>query len=675
MRQKALASLILLIFLISVEVVAGGLRLDFIAKSTGNDKDNSMSTYSYIKEPRIEETGHTRGLKSGSFNYFKDGSKIDFYETLMLDYGNATNISNSSLSHTLNLTFEGGLGISEMYGSGLYPNNRGLAAWKKIRYETSNYLKTKDGEKIRDFKANKFWVNSAANMYTRDDESVYSFDYQASAEDAVLETRDYAGWSNRTGSRRIDVEHSTMMTGDFDVTNIFQETMFPGPDVLGDWLPCCFNSTIPSLRQPENPWPSQVIISTLKEYPFQPKIACKGGFKEECGDWQQNETTKEWEKTCKLNPSAIGQSTTEGFKEECGEWEQNKITKEWEKTCKLNPSAIEGQICKDGYKDCPESGCPGFECIKTFNDDQYDYAPEVEVFGKKINAIQAIYSYGKLPENDSILLYPVSVRNIGINTLNDVTLKGILTGDFKPICIYVNSSNGPINLTQEIEWDATRTSFIYNIGDLTRSAGRKIYLLAAITGNADPDEAKFSASGNTTEDLIVKDEASWLPIDPIELGYAHKAIKLPDLWENVNPIMLDKGQVQVNNTSWIFDLSITNENKSSLLEDVNLVLNLSALATTPELAYEVVDGRFNRLIKPLNEKILELELQNVDPSKTNEIQIVISENITEKFSDINASVKGSLNKKSYEQDGGGEIPSKDIKYKDQLSDAEKAMSR
>ena len=655
MRQKALTSLILLIFLISVEVVAGGLRLDFSAHSTGGD-ENSMSTYSYIKEPRIEETGHTRGLKSGSFNYFKDGSKIEFNETLMLDYGNATNISNSSLSHTLNLTFKGDLGISEMYGSGLYPNNRGLAAWKKIRYETSNYLKTKDGEKIRDFKANEIWVNSAANMYTRDEESVYSFDYNANAKDAVLETRDYAGWSNRTGSRRIDVEHSTMMTGDFEVTNIFQETMFPGPDVLGDWLPCCFNSTIPSLRQPENPWPSQVIISTLQEYPFQPKIACKGGFKEECGDWQQNETTKEWEKTCKLNPSAIGQSTAEGFKEECGEWQQNKDTKEWEKTCKLNPSSIEGQICKDGFKDCPESGCPGYECIKTFNDDQYDYAPEVEVFGKKLNAIQAIYSYGNLPENESYVLYPVSVRNIGINTLNDVKLKGSLPNEFDPICIYaMSASDSHINLTQGIEWDSTRKSFTYVIDDLTRSAGRKIYLLA--TGNADPDEAKFSVTGNTTEDLIVKDDASWLPIDPIDLDYAHNVIKLQGSEEPVNPIELEKGQVQVNDTTWILALSVRNKDDTILLKDVKLEVDLSGL-NTPMLIYEVIDTETVNLIEMPADKIL--KLHDIDPGKTNEIHIVIPENITDKYTFIDPSVSGSLNGKQFPPIGGGVfVPAKE----------------
>ena len=37
-------------------------------------KNATATTYSYLKEPRIEENGFARGIKSGSFNYLENGN-------------------------------------------------------------------------------------------------------------------------------------------------------------------------------------------------------------------------------------------------------------------------------------------------------------------------------------------------------------------------------------------------------------------------------------------------------------------------------------------------------------------------------------------------------------------------------------------------------------------------
>jgi len=37
-------------------------------------KNATATTYSYLNEPRIEENGFARGLKSGSFNYLENGN-------------------------------------------------------------------------------------------------------------------------------------------------------------------------------------------------------------------------------------------------------------------------------------------------------------------------------------------------------------------------------------------------------------------------------------------------------------------------------------------------------------------------------------------------------------------------------------------------------------------------
>jgi uncharacterized repeat protein (TIGR01451 family) len=585
MRLNLLAMLvILLLFLLPEEVLADGLTLTFDAHSTGGDK-NSMTTYSYMKEPRIEESGHIRGLKSGSFNYFENGEEIVFAENLALDYGNATNISNSSLSHSLNLSFKGDLGISEMYGTGLFPNNRGLSAWKKIRYEKSNYLKTKDGKKIRDFRANEIWVDANVDMYTQDDGSEYSFTYGAGAKDAVIATWDSAGWSNRTGSRRLDLEHDTLMTGNFELNNVLQERMAPASDLHGDWLPCCFNSTLPTLRQPGNQWPSQVVINVLREYPFQPQM------KSNC----TNETS-----------------------------------------C-TNLSTKDGEICKEGFTECPEGGCPGFECIKTFNEEEYESVPESEI-GKRLNGIQSIYGYSSPSIAPEIVVYQVSVTNIGKNPLSNVTLKGTLPGNAISNLSYVLASDStPSEIAPE--WDSTQKSFTYKIDSLNRNSRRIIYLATSMGDGTVQDDAKFSAIGYSNDGSAIEDEASWLPADEIaiDIGYENALEKLrPRLTQGETqqdtyvPEIQDV-TVEVNDTNFIYIANISNKNQQNLpIEQVTLAVILP-IDADPVLSYEVDGEQVNltnvKDLRESHETSLSFEWSKIDANETKEIHISIPLNM------------------------------------------------
>lgn len=76
-------------------------------------KNATATTYSYLKEPRIEETGYTRGLKSSSFNYLENGT-IELEENIRYFYGNGTNITNASVEHSMKVDFDGKRG---------YPNS------------------------------------------------------------------------------------------------------------------------------------------------------------------------------------------------------------------------------------------------------------------------------------------------------------------------------------------------------------------------------------------------------------------------------------------------------------------------------------------------------------------------------------------------------------------------
>jgi len=86
-------------------------------------KNATATTYSYLNEPRIEENGFARGLKSGSFNYLENGN-INLEENIEYYYVNGTNITNSTVNHDLTVKFEGDRGISEFFGRGYFANNR-----------------------------------------------------------------------------------------------------------------------------------------------------------------------------------------------------------------------------------------------------------------------------------------------------------------------------------------------------------------------------------------------------------------------------------------------------------------------------------------------------------------------------------------------------------------------
>jgi len=231
-------------------------------------KGATATTYSYTREPRLQETGYEAGLKTGSFNYLEKGDmKIE--ENIDYFYGNGTNMSNSSIDHSLYVNFTGKRGISEFFGKGFFGNNRYASAWKKIKYEYSPNMKV-DGHNMVARPSNSIVVDASVFMDTTDNRSAYDFNYNAKIENGVIETKDSTGWTNMSGSRRTDWEHETRSIGDkLDITNKLYDswglkTRF-GPE--GDWLPCCYSGTMPAITMRHDvdyPWPSDVTIATLE---------------------------------------------------------------------------------------------------------------------------------------------------------------------------------------------------------------------------------------------------------------------------------------------------------------------------------------------------------------------------------------------------------------------------
>jgi hypothetical protein len=254
--------ILIIFFLFLVCAVPSDSLMEFQYKCAGTNA--TTTTYSYLKEPRVEETGYTRGLKSSSFNYLENGS-IDLEENIKYFYGNGTNITNASIDHSMKVEFNGTRGISEFFAKGFFGNNRWISAWKKIRYEMSPSMK----------KGSEAWVNRPSNDIKVDASAVmdtnnrmnYKFNYNAEIKNGVMEAKDSTGWTNRTGAKRYDWVYESLTSGkELAITNnLFEsERIVPAAGPTGDWLPCFCSGTMPAIEQLDEGWPSYVTKTVLE---------------------------------------------------------------------------------------------------------------------------------------------------------------------------------------------------------------------------------------------------------------------------------------------------------------------------------------------------------------------------------------------------------------------------
>jgi uncharacterized repeat protein (TIGR01451 family) len=244
----------------------GGSRsvMDFTFECEGGD-GATMSSYSYLREPSLQDSGYARGLKAGSFNYLVNGT-IDVREVIKYKSEDKDGYysDNSTYSHKMEVDFKGEKSISEFYAKEYFKNNKAIAAWKKIKYEDIK-PKWKLGQSNM---AKEIHVVSGLLMDTTPGKNGtgYSLNYKAKIKGGVIETRDALGWSNRTGARKTLWEHNAVMRGNVNVTNILKES---GPIVVHggfeDWLPCfCFTGTMPPNERMYTKWPSQKTINILR---------------------------------------------------------------------------------------------------------------------------------------------------------------------------------------------------------------------------------------------------------------------------------------------------------------------------------------------------------------------------------------------------------------------------
>jgi hypothetical protein len=269
-RTNAIWMTILVIFFLLIVFYVSIALATTINSEFSCDNSNAETTYySYLKEPSLSDSGYARGLKTGSFNYFKGGhvtlnDTLSHYDGTVDSEHDVDSNLNASVQHDVVVNFEGEKGISEFYAKGFYGNNRAMSAAKKI-WDPEGYP------------SDTINVDASAHM---DLAGVYDFRYTADASNAYVIVNDASGWSNKTGARRVDWEQSALMKGErihvVNNLNSYNLGVARGPGEE-DWLPCCYSGTVPKIEPVESdigPWPSDQVYATLLPNQKLPSANC-----------------------------------------------------------------------------------------------------------------------------------------------------------------------------------------------------------------------------------------------------------------------------------------------------------------------------------------------------------------------------------------------------------------
>jgi len=439
-----------------------------------------------MKEPSVEDSGYTRGLKTGSFNYL-DGGTIGVTEkiTYHYGYGNETSNSSSWVNHNLNVKFNGTRGISEFYGKGFFRNNRAVSAWKKIRYEDlSRYenvplLHIKNGYSTATLgktrTSNNFSVDASVEMKTGSGSEDYTFKYVANATDAVIETKDALGWSNRTGAERIDFEHDTLMSGEqLNITNtLIHSAPWPVEAGNNDWLSCCIGGTdwpyYPAMDNNDS-WPNEGTRKTLSPAKILPNV---------------NRT-----QYCTVDP-----------------WGQLRCT-------------------EPTYKEfsCNDKNCTGFGCIYEFGQiesAETEGKSQEYKLSKSIVANQFYPTLTELDGNTTGVNYTIRIKNSGDIKLTNVTLFDILPLNMKYNSSSYEDGGEPRRLNESDIGDETDHlwSVTLSLGDLDTGGRKTVFLKATHEGakKGDYTTNKVYVTGDAPDKSQVNDTAK-APLPPPALS-------------------------------------------------------------------------------------------------------------------------------------------------------------
>jgi hypothetical protein len=283
MRILSIIKIFVLLFTLSACLCPPAPAPEMHSEFSCNNKDATTTYYSYLKEPKLQESGYARGMKTGSFNYFKNGDvvlkdEMFYYDGLVDPRHPAGTDRNSTVDHYLDVDFIGENGISEYYAKGFFPSNRAISAFKKIWYIDDI---NKNWQLGGIYNSNRINVEAKAEMGANRSDS-FVFKYHARVNNGILEAKDATGWTNKTGARRLDWEQEALMKGKvLDVTNNLRlaKGKVPYAQPIEEWMPCIFCSLVPPIEPIENEWPSKNVKTLLNDEPCEsgdcrPKSLC-----------------------------------------------------------------------------------------------------------------------------------------------------------------------------------------------------------------------------------------------------------------------------------------------------------------------------------------------------------------------------------------------------------------
>jgi len=260
---KRSSTRVLILFLILLTLLcsmASAAEIRSTFTSENRDDQGETTFYTYLKQSDLKESSYTRGLETGSLNYFKGRGTIEDTQTYYdgkvdSEHSRVSEDHNSTVTHKLSVKYNGVKGLSLFYAKGFYTDNRAVAASKKIWFVNETY-----------FPSNIATVTGDVSMSMKGN---YHMDYKAQAQNAYFVFNDVSGLSNKTGSRRIDFEQEGLIKGDINVVNKLdvEDAYIARAPSKEEWLPCfCFTGTFPAIEPTEgedSAWPGMNILKVL----------------------------------------------------------------------------------------------------------------------------------------------------------------------------------------------------------------------------------------------------------------------------------------------------------------------------------------------------------------------------------------------------------------------------
>jgi uncharacterized repeat protein (TIGR01451 family) len=283
----------------------------------------------------------------------------------------------------------------------------------------------------------------------------YKFTYHAIVDKGVMEIWDSTGWTNKSGSKKIDWEQTALMKGNkLDVVNnlVDFDLNAPALDEDKDWLPCCYSGTKPAIESLDSGWPSDGTFMTLK-----PGIILPNNYTLKCSSGHCEKTSVEGTQSIKCTPG------------------------------KCVAEMIPGK-----FVTCTSENCPGYECIYTSQQganawSQQLNAPALSELYTNYGVTKISVDKAAINISEDVVTYKINVKNVGDTAIFNVRLtdtlpEGMVMGKLEEIDDNgkaITSENRSISIVESKDRSTTVA-----MGDFKKDDSKWLRMEARINSDA-----------------------------------------------------------------------------------------------------------------------------------------------------------------------------------------------